>query len=153
MTAIWKLQGSLILFWPSGLCISLTQLNCNIIYGCLCFILMIQVGRLENAIGWYHSHPGYGCWLSGIDVGTQMLNQQFQEPFVAIVVRLCRYSYLKFAVWVKIVDIFISSVNWFASCIERMARSVLWIVRKTFHCIATLSVAAWKYYLIVFSSF
>ncbi|KAG1867220.1 JAB1/Mov34/MPN/PAD-1 ubiquitin protease-domain-containing protein [Suillus subalutaceus] len=25
--------------------------------------------RLENAIGWYHSHPGYGCWLSGIDVG------------------------------------------------------------------------------------
>ncbi|XP_002129245.2 COP9 signalosome complex subunit 5-like [Ciona intestinalis] len=45
-----------------------------------------QVGRLENAIGWYHSHPGYGCWLSGIDVGTQLLNQQFQEPFLAIVV-------------------------------------------------------------------
>ncbi|KAJ8306213.1 hypothetical protein KUTeg_016758 [Tegillarca granosa] len=45
-----------------------------------------QVGRLENAIGWYHSHPGYGCWLSGIDVNTQMLNQQYQEPFVAIVV-------------------------------------------------------------------
>ena len=45
-----------------------------------------QVGRLENVIGWYHSHPGYGCWLSGIDVSTQMLNQQFQEPFVAIVV-------------------------------------------------------------------
>lgn len=44
------------------------------------------VGRLENAIGWYHSHPGYGCWLSGIDVGTQMVNQQFQEPFVAIVI-------------------------------------------------------------------
>lgn len=47
----------------------------------------LQVGRLENAIGWYHSHPGYGCWLSGIDVSTQMLNQQFQEPFVAVVVR------------------------------------------------------------------
>ena len=47
-----------------------------------------QVGRLENAIGWYHSHPGYGCWLSGIDVGTQMVNQQFQEPFVAIVVSI-----------------------------------------------------------------
>ncbi|CAB4005182.1 COP9 signalosome complex subunit 5 [Paramuricea clavata] len=44
------------------------------------------VGRLENAIGWYHSHPGYGCWLSGIDVGTQMVSQQFQEPFVAIVI-------------------------------------------------------------------
>ena len=23
-------------------------------------------GQLENAVGWYHSHPGYGCWLSGI---------------------------------------------------------------------------------------
>jgi COP9 signalosome complex subunit 5 len=46
-----------------------------------------QVNRLENVIGWYHSHPGYGCWLSGIDVSTQMLNQQFQEPWVAIVVR------------------------------------------------------------------
>jgi len=45
-----------------------------------------SVGRLENAIGWYHSHPGYGCWLSGIDVSTQMVNQQFQEPFVAIVI-------------------------------------------------------------------
>jgi len=44
------------------------------------------VGRPENVIGWYHSHPGYGCWLSGIDVSTQMLNQQFQEPFVAIVI-------------------------------------------------------------------
>ncbi|PRP75530.1 Mov34/MPN/PAD-1 family protein [Planoprotostelium fungivorum] len=45
-----------------------------------------QVGRLENALGWYHSHPAYGCWLSGIDVSTQMLNQQFTEPWLAIVV-------------------------------------------------------------------
>ncbi|KAI9271468.1 JAB1/Mov34/MPN/PAD-1 ubiquitin protease-domain-containing protein [Phascolomyces articulosus] len=45
-----------------------------------------EVGRLENAIGWYHSHPGYGCWLSGIDVNTQMLNQQYQEPWVAVVI-------------------------------------------------------------------
>eukprot|EP00003_Mantamonas_plastica_P031419 TRINITY_DN816_c0_g2_i1.p1 TRINITY_DN816_c0_g2~~TRINITY_DN816_c0_g2_i1.p1 ORF type:complete len:349 (-),score=106.84 TRINITY_DN816_c0_g2_i1:11-1057(-) len=45
-----------------------------------------EVGRLENVLGWYHSHPGYGCWLSGIDVGTQRLNQQFQEPWLAIVI-------------------------------------------------------------------
>ena len=51
----------------------------------------LQVGRLENALGWYHSHPGYGCWLSGIDVSTQMLNQQFQEPWVAIVVSILQY--------------------------------------------------------------
>jgi len=42
--------------------------------------------RLENVIGWYHSHPGYGCWLSGIDVATQKTNQQFQDPFVAVVI-------------------------------------------------------------------
>lgn len=29
-------------------------------------------GKVENICGWYHSHPGYGCWLSGIDVQTQM---------------------------------------------------------------------------------
>lgn len=45
-----------------------------------------NVGRMDKVVGWYHSHPGYGCWLSGIDVSTQALNQQFQEPFVAIVV-------------------------------------------------------------------
>jgi len=45
-----------------------------------------EVGRQENAIGWYHSHPGYGCWLSGIDVSTQLLHQSYEDPFVAIVV-------------------------------------------------------------------
>lgn len=44
------------------------------------------VGRLENVVGWYHSHPGYGCWLSGIDCTTQMVNQLYSEPFLAIVV-------------------------------------------------------------------
>ncbi|TGZ84072.1 Mov34-domain-containing protein [Ascodesmis nigricans] len=42
--------------------------------------------RMENVIGWYHSHPGYGCWLSGIDVTTQYTQQQFIDPFLAIVV-------------------------------------------------------------------
>eukprot|EP00041_Stephanoeca_diplocostata_P031567 m.985851 g.985851 ORF g.985851 m.985851 type:complete len:338 (+) comp23986_c2_seq1:428-1441(+) len=48
--------------------------------------LIKKVGRLENVIGWYHSHPGYGVWLSGIDVSTQRLNQQAQDPFLAVVV-------------------------------------------------------------------
>ena len=37
-----------------------------------------NVDRLEHAVGWYHSHPGYGCWLSGIDVSTQKLHQKFE---------------------------------------------------------------------------
>ena len=40
----------------------------------------------ENAIGWYHSHPGYGCWLSGIDVATQQQQQAFLDPYLAIVI-------------------------------------------------------------------
>ncbi|KAL7746287.1 hypothetical protein RI367_008358 [Sorochytrium milnesiophthora] len=45
-----------------------------------------ETGRQEHIVGWYHSHPGYGCWLSGIDVSTQMTNQQFTEPFLAVVI-------------------------------------------------------------------
>jgi len=45
-----------------------------------------QAGRDEVPVGWYHSHPGYGCWLSGIDVKTQELQQAYQEPSVAVVI-------------------------------------------------------------------
>lgn len=34
------------------------------------FDLLKETYRMEHAVGWYHSHPGYGCWLSGIDVKT-----------------------------------------------------------------------------------
>lgn len=46
----------------------------------------IHSGELGQAIGWYHSHPGYGCWLSGIDVATQSTHQKYQDPFVAVVI-------------------------------------------------------------------
>ena len=45
-----------------------------------------KLGKKERAVGWYHSHPGYSCFLSGIDVNTQTLNQTSQDPFLAIVV-------------------------------------------------------------------
>lgn len=45
-----------------------------------------QSGRTENPVGWYHSHPGYGCWLSGIDVTTENNNQMFFDPFLAVVI-------------------------------------------------------------------
>lgn len=25
-------------------------------------------------VGWYHSHPGFGCWLSSVDINTQQVN-------------------------------------------------------------------------------
>ena len=43
-------------------------------------------GRSHPQIGWYHSHPGYRCWLSRTDCGTQKLYQDHQDPSCAIVV-------------------------------------------------------------------
>mgnify|MGYP003362343643 FL=1 len=43
-------------------------------------------GPLLHIVGWYHSHPGYDCWLSNIDMQTQQLNQSFQDPYLAVVV-------------------------------------------------------------------
>ena len=33
--------------------------------------LLKLVARREDCVGWYHSHPGFGCWLSMVDITTQ----------------------------------------------------------------------------------
>jgi hypothetical protein len=43
-------------------------------------------GRPEMVVGWYHSHPGFGCWLSGVDVNTQQSFEQLNPRAVAVVV-------------------------------------------------------------------
>ena len=30
--------------------------------------------RPEAVVGWYHSHPGFGCWLSSVDINTQQVS-------------------------------------------------------------------------------
>lgn len=37
-------------------------------------------------VGWYHSHPGFGCWLSSVDVNTQQSFEQLNPRAVAVVV-------------------------------------------------------------------
>ena len=37
-------------------------------------------------VGWYHSHPGFGCWLSSVDVNTQQSFEQLTDRAVAVVV-------------------------------------------------------------------
>ena len=33
--------------------------------------MLPKVGyKAEVVVGWYHSHPGFGCWLSFVDVKT-----------------------------------------------------------------------------------
>merc|ERR1712159_567037 len=48
--------------------------------------MLEQVGRPEMVVGWYHSHPGFGCWLSGVDINTQQSFEQLNERAVAVVV-------------------------------------------------------------------
>jgi 26S proteasome regulatory subunit N11 len=45
-----------------------------------------QTKRPETVVGWYHSHPGFGCWLSGVDVNTQQSFELLNERSVAVVV-------------------------------------------------------------------
>ena len=45
-----------------------------------------QTGRTENVVGWYHSHPGFGCWLSSVDIGMQKSFEQQDSRCVAVVV-------------------------------------------------------------------
>lgn len=48
--------------------------------------LLAQTNRTEMVVGWYHSHPGFGCWLSNVDVNTQYSFEQLNKKAVAVVV-------------------------------------------------------------------
>lgn len=45
-----------------------------------------QTGRSEVVVGWYHSHPGFGCWMSGVDINTHKSFEQLSRRAVAVVV-------------------------------------------------------------------
>jgi len=44
------------------------------------------VNRPEKVVGWYHSHPGFGCWLSMEDVMTAKGYEQLTPRSVSVVV-------------------------------------------------------------------
>jgi len=48
--------------------------------------MLKQTGRPEMVVGWYHSHPGFGCWLSGVDINTQQSFEALNARAVAVVV-------------------------------------------------------------------
>jgi len=48
--------------------------------------MLNQTGRNEPVVGWYHSHPGFGCWLSGVDINTQASFENLAKRAVAVVV-------------------------------------------------------------------
>jgi proteasome lid subunit RPN8/RPN11 len=42
--------------------------------------------RPEMVVGWYHSHPGFGCWLSGVDINTQQSFEALNQRAVSVVI-------------------------------------------------------------------
>lgn len=48
--------------------------------------MLKQTNRPEMVVGWYHSHPGFGCWLSGVDINTQQSFEQLNKRAVAVVI-------------------------------------------------------------------
>lgn len=48
--------------------------------------MLKQTSRMEMVVGWYHSHPGFGCWLSGVDINTQQSFEALNSRAVAVVI-------------------------------------------------------------------
>ncbi|ODQ50312.1 multicatalytic endopeptidase [Saitoella complicata NRRL Y-17804] len=48
--------------------------------------MLKQTGRPEMVVGWYHSHPGFGCWLSSTDINTQQSFEQLNPRAIAVVI-------------------------------------------------------------------
>merc|ERR1719488_317837 len=48
--------------------------------------MLKQTGRPEVVVGWYHSHPGFGCWFSATDMNTQQSFEQLNPRAVGVVV-------------------------------------------------------------------
>ena len=64
--------------------------------------MLKQTGRPEMVVGWYHSHPGFGCWLSGVDMNTQTSFEQLNQRAVSQ-----SYSFLNLRNYLMIVLIYI----------------------------------------------
>ncbi|KAF8382288.1 hypothetical protein PRIPAC_71430, partial [Pristionchus pacificus] len=45
-----------------------------------------RTSRKEMVVGWYHSHPGFGCWLSSVDQNTQQTFETLHKRAIAVVV-------------------------------------------------------------------
>lgn len=54
----------------------------------MCFIPcnLLPRSNFFVVVGWYHSHPGFGCWLSGVDINTQQSFEALNARAVAVVV-------------------------------------------------------------------
>ena len=56
------------------------------LHNVLWHLILFCTHRPEMVVGWYHSHPGFGCWLSGVDINTQQSFEALSDRAVAVVV-------------------------------------------------------------------
>ncbi|ANM70797.1 JAB1/Mov34/MPN/PAD-1 ubiquitin protease [Arabidopsis thaliana] len=47
------------------------------------FSMILLRLRPEMVVGWYHSHPGFGFWRSGVDINTQHSFEPLNQRAVA----------------------------------------------------------------------
>ena len=71
--------------WNNFICLA------SLIFFLVCLMYLLHVYNIsfirpEMVVGWYHSHPGFGCWLSGVDINTQQSFEALSERAVAVVV-------------------------------------------------------------------
>lgn len=74
--------------------------------------------RPEMVVGWYHSHPGFGCWLSGVDINTQQVS--------ALAVFSC--TYMPPCCWKKLggtLNVLVSSLQSFEALNQRAVAVVV----------------------------
>ena len=57
-------------------------------------VLRSETHQKDFLVGWYHSHPNFGCWLSSTDIETQT-TYFYEEYHCALVIDPIR-RYLKF---------------------------------------------------------
>jgi 26S proteasome regulatory subunit N11 len=55
--------------------------------------MLKQTQRPEAVVGWYHSHPSFGCWLSSVDINTQVRNLFILAIVLTVKSKMCRSSY------------------------------------------------------------
>lgn len=53
-------------------------------------------------VGWYHSHPGFGCWLSGVDINTQQSFEALNQRAVSVVIDPIQSVKGKVFVWLSL---------------------------------------------------
>ena len=85
------LENTLIVLDSFALPVEAHEVECNMTQAATEYLVTYieraeKVGKGEPVIGWYHSHPGYQCFMSKTDCTSQRRYQQYSDPFLAVVI-------------------------------------------------------------------